>query len=165
MHKLTLGLGAVLSNVLCQRTAVQHVVHSLGGAELLLEQCQVWLVAQCGSASADLGSDGIQLQMHGSCLKSFTSLSAGADVQLLCCTQVDEDSPLSREWALWGMRNLCEGNIAVQQDLGKLRAHTIVDSEELRQAGIRLQIDHATGKVQTLKSCRRNLLVGEASPD
>ena len=62
--------------------------------------------------------------------------------------QVDEDSPLAREWALWGMRNLCEGNAAVQQDLAQLKAKSVVESQELEQAGIRLHIDHATGKVR-----------------
>lgn len=32
---------AVLSNMVCKRRAVQDLVHSLGGAELLLMQCQV----------------------------------------------------------------------------------------------------------------------------
>ena len=69
---------------------------------------------------------------------------------LAACQQVDEDSPLAREWALWGVRNLCEGNAAVQQDLAQLKATSVVDSRELEQAGLRLQIDHATGKVKAV---------------
>lgn len=62
--------------------------------------------------------------------------------------QVDEASPLAREWAMWGMRNLCEGNSAIQQDLAQLKAHSVIDTHELEQAGVRLQLDDATGKVR-----------------
>lgn len=33
---------------------------------------------------------------------------------LLAQTHLDEDSPLAREWALWGVRNMCEGNEEVR---------------------------------------------------
>lgn len=37
----------------------------------------------------------------------------GVELVLAQC-QLDRDSPLAREWALWGVRNLCEGNPAAQ---------------------------------------------------
>lgn len=49
---------------------------------------------------------------------------------------------------MWGMRNLCEGNSAIQQDLAQLKAHSVIDTHELEQAGVRLQLDDATGKVR-----------------
>lgn len=41
------SFGAVLSNSVCGRRIVQDLVHSLGGAELLLIQCQVWCFNAC----------------------------------------------------------------------------------------------------------------------
>lgn len=81
---------------------------------------------------------------------SWSSANYSAAQNSPQCLQVDEDSLLSREWALWGMRNLCEGNEAIQQDLAQLKAQSLVDNQELEQAGIQLQIDHVTGKVRVV---------------
>ena len=69
---------------------------------------------------------------------------------ILTASQVDESSPLAREWALWGMRNLCEGHAAIQQDLAQLKAESVIDTQELQAAGIKLKLDHATGKISLL---------------
>lgn len=37
----------------------------------------------------------------------------GVELVLSQC-QMDKGSPLAREWALWAVRNLCEGNEAAQ---------------------------------------------------
>lgn len=65
-----------------------------------------------------------------------------------CAVQVDEHSPLTREWAVLAVRNLCMGNPKIQQDVSELQAVSAVDSAELRQAGLEASIDATTGKVQ-----------------
>ncbi len=42
-------------------------------------------------------------------------LQLGGVELLLSQCQLDEDSPLTREWALWAIRNLSIGNAAVQE--------------------------------------------------
>lgn len=52
---------------------------------------------------------------------SFRRPAVKAEVQRLGCVelmlsqcQADPNSPLAREWALWGVRNICEGNEKAQ---------------------------------------------------
>lgn len=52
---------------------------------------------------------------------SYPALLVQAEVQavggvelVLAQCQLDRNSPLAREWALWAVRNLCEGNPAAQ---------------------------------------------------
>ena len=40
--------------------------------------------------------------------------------------QIDRESPLAREWALWAVRNLCEGNPTAQGAIRDLKACTAV---------------------------------------
>ncbi len=65
-----------------------------------------------------------------------------------CSSQVDAESPLLREWALWGVRNLCEGNEAAQRAIADLQACTAVDSAELQKLGLRVELDKDTGKLK-----------------
>ena len=46
------------------------------------------------------------------------------------------------------VRNLCEGNPAIQSEISQLQAVSAVDTEELRQAGMQASINAATGKVE-----------------
>lgn len=57
------------------------------------------------------------LPLVGLCLLPLVQAEMGAlgGVELvLAQCQLDWASPLAREWALWGVRNLCEGNPAAQ---------------------------------------------------
>ena len=65
--------------------------------------------------------------------------------------QVDDSSPMVREWALWGLRNLCEGNDAVQQAIMDLHPVAAVQSPELDQMGLQVQLDSNSGKVCVVK--------------
>ena len=62
----------------------------------------------------------------------------GVELVLAQC-QVDGESPLAREWALWGVRNLCEGNPAAQvrglrcAGRGRLACSAGVDKAAQRQ--------------------------------
>lgn len=60
--------------------------------------------------------------------------------------QVDEESPFVREWALWGIRNLCEGNDAVQESIKDLQALQVSASPELQGLGFHVEMDTASGK-------------------
>jgi ataxin-10 len=46
-------------------------------------------------------------------VQAEVSALGGVELVLAQC-QVDYQSPLAREWALWGVRNLCEGNVQAQ---------------------------------------------------
>ena len=61
--------------------------------------------------------------------------------------QVDDESPFLREVALWGVRNLCEGNLSIQHQIEQLQVLETVQSPEMQAAGIRLQHDPGTGKM------------------
>ncbi len=60
--------------------------------------------------------------------------------------QWDDENPLVREYGLWAVRNLCEGNDAIQDSISSLRAHSTVDSPELQQIGMKIELDGKTGK-------------------
>ena len=60
--------------------------------------------------------------------------------------QWDDENPLVREYGLWAVRNLCEGNEFIQESIGSLRACSTVDSPDLQQMGMQLELDGTTGK-------------------
>ena len=60
--------------------------------------------------------------------------------------QWDDENPLVREYGLWAVRNLCEGNEAVQESINSLRAGSPVNSPELQAKGLQIQLDSKTGK-------------------
>lgn len=60
--------------------------------------------------------------------------------------QWDDENPLVREYGLWAVRNLCEGNDAIQESISSLRAHSTVDSPDLQQIGMKIELDGRTGK-------------------
>ena len=80
-------------------------------------------------------------------VQAAVSALGGVELVLAQC-QVDDASPLAREWGLWAVRNLCEGSDAAREAIRELRACAAVDSEELRQAGVRVSVDEGTGKLK-----------------
>jgi ataxin-10 len=64
--------------------------------------------------------------------------------------QVDDESPFLREVALWGVRNLCEGNFSIQQKIEELQIVGTVDTPELQKAGVAIQHDPASGKINII---------------
>ena len=60
--------------------------------------------------------------------------------------QWDDDNPLVREYGLWAVRNLCEGSESIQESISSLRACSTVDSPDLQQMGMQLELDGQTGK-------------------
>jgi ataxin-10 len=51
--------------------------------------------------------------------------------------QLDDNSPLAREWGLWAVRNLCDGSMTAQHRIRQLEPVAPVDSPELRALGLR----------------------------
>ncbi|EFN52144.1 hypothetical protein CHLNCDRAFT_27021 [Chlorella variabilis] len=74
----------------------------------------------------------------------------GVELVLAQC-QLDRHSPLAREWALWGVRNLCEGNAQAQEAIRQLQLCTTVDNEELKRMGVRMELDEHSGKLRVIK--------------
>ncbi|URE25827.1 Spinocerebellar ataxia type 10 protein domain [Musa troglodytarum] len=50
---------------------------------------------------------------------------------------VDEDNPLLREWGLWSMRNLLEGNAENQHEVAQLQLQEPVNTPEIAGIGLR----------------------------
>lgn len=71
----------------------------------------------------------------------------GVELILSQC-QIDDASPLAREWGLWAVRNLCEGNEDIQARIQGLELRTAVQSEHLRKMGVQVELDKATGKLK-----------------
>lgn len=46
-------------------------------------------------------------------MKAAVQAVGGVELVLSQC-QMDREAPLAREWGLWAIRNLCEGNEAAQ---------------------------------------------------
>ncbi|GFR50142.1 hypothetical protein Agub_g12294, partial [Astrephomene gubernaculifera] len=79
---------------------------------------------------------------------------------LLAQTNLDDRSPLAREWALWGLRNMCEGSEEVQKRIAGLELQTAVETPELQKLGLRLELDKATGKMKVSKTKEAMDLMG-----
>lgn len=65
--------------------------------------------------------------------------------------QVDDTSPMVREWALWGVRNMCMGNEAVQRAIMDLQPVAPLQNPDLAQMGLQVQLDPASGKWSVAK--------------
>ncbi|KAL3695905.1 hypothetical protein R1sor_009981 [Riccia sorocarpa] len=65
-------------------------------------------------------------------------------VVLQQCT-VDRDNPFLREWGLWAMRNLLEGNEMNGKEVASLEMKETVNLPELTDMGLRFEVDPSTG--------------------
>uniref|UniRef100_A0A2P2PJR4 Ataxin-related family protein n=1 Tax=Rhizophora mucronata TaxID=61149 RepID=A0A2P2PJR4_RHIMU len=54
----------------------------------------------------------------------------------------DEDNPFLREWGIWAVRNILEGNTENQQIVAELEIQGSVDMPEIADLGLRVQVDH-----------------------
>jgi hypothetical protein len=64
-------------------------------------------------------------------------------------------SPLAREWAIWTIRNLCEGSVEARNAISNLQLQQVLESEELERANLRVTVDEGSGKLRIGK--RTNL--------
>ncbi|KAL8034664.1 hypothetical protein ABFX02_12G043600 [Erythranthe guttata] len=56
----------------------------------------------------------------------------------------DEDNPFFREWGIWSMRNILEGNVKNRELVVDLEVQGSVDTPEIAGAGLRVEIDPVT---------------------
>lgn len=85
-----------------------------------VRHCQLWVIIDLSSTSGELRLSGAM--------------------------QWDDENPLVREYGLWAVRNLCEGNESIQESISSLRAHSTVESPDLQKIGMKLELDGQTGK-------------------
>ncbi|XP_010501872.1 PREDICTED: ataxin-10-like [Camelina sativa] len=69
----------------------------------------------------------------------------GLFLMLLQCV-TDDDNPFLREWGLWCVRNLLEGNLENQQVVAELEIQGSADVPQLREIGLRVEIDPKTSR-------------------
>ncbi|GBF96623.1 hypothetical protein Rsub_09369 [Raphidocelis subcapitata] len=89
--------------------------------------------------------------LHARAPAQRAAAAAGASELLLSNTQLDEAAPLAREWALWGVRNLCagRGGEEARARMAALRLREVVAAPELEGMGVKVEVD-ARGKLSVV---------------
>ena len=65
-----------------------------------------------------------------------------------------------REWALWGIRNLCENNKAVQQAIVDLQPISPILGPDLSSMGIEVEMDATNGKMSIVRQAQTGVCPG-----
>ncbi|OMO89447.1 Armadillo-like helical [Corchorus olitorius] len=60
----------------------------------------------------------------------------------------DDENPYLREWGIWCVRNLLEGNAENQEAVADLELQGSVDTPELARLGLRVEVDQNTGRAK-----------------
>ncbi|XP_019051877.1 PREDICTED: ataxin-10 [Nelumbo nucifera] len=60
----------------------------------------------------------------------------------------DEDNPFLREWGIWSIRNLLEGNAENQRVVAELELQGSVDIPEISGLGLRVEVDQKTRRAK-----------------
>lgn len=60
----------------------------------------------------------------------------------------DDDNPFLREWGIWSMRNLLEGNEENQRKVSELEVQGSVDMPELAGLGLKVEVDPKTQRAK-----------------
>eukprot|EP00892_Ulva_mutabilis_P004266 jgi/Ulvmu1/2210/UM013_0056.1 len=98
-------------------------------------------------ARADVLSVLGNLVHRHSAAQAAVAAGGGAELLLAQC-QFAPEEPLVREWALWAVRNLCEGSEEVRHQLAALQPAASVQDEALRARQQAVEMDHLTGKLK-----------------
>lgn len=61
---------------------------------------------------------------------------------------IDEDNPFLREWGIWAMRNLLEGNAENQRVVAELEVQSSVDVPEITGLGLKVEVDQKTRRAK-----------------
>ncbi|XP_024992364.1 ataxin-10 [Cynara cardunculus var. scolymus] len=64
----------------------------------------------------------------------------------------DDENPFLREWGIWGVRNLLEGNGENQRLVGELEIQGSVDLPELSGLGLRMEVDQKTRRAKLVNT-------------
>ncbi|KAK8613236.1 hypothetical protein V6N13_101003 [Hibiscus sabdariffa] len=62
----------------------------------------------------------------------------------------DDDNPYLREWGIWSVRNLLEGNAENQQAVADLQLQGTVDTPELTVLRLRVEVDRSTRRAKLI---------------
>lgn len=130
------------------------------GVEGMVSVSDQKFVGQCkgGKGVGDVGPLGdvvktvLQLLgnlVHGSGAAQDSLRESGALAGVLNHCGTNFDNPLAREWALFCVRNACEGSEANQAFISSLQmqgAHVV--NRELKEKGLRVEVCTETGKVK-----------------
>lgn len=65
---------------------------------------------------------------------------------------LDEDNPFLREWGIWSVRNLLEGNAENQRVVADLEIQGSVDVPELGGLGLRVEVDPQTRRAKLVNT-------------
>ncbi|XP_049390876.1 uncharacterized protein LOC125855224 [Solanum stenotomum] len=65
---------------------------------------------------------------------------------------IDEDNPFLREWGIWCVRNLLEGNAENQGAITDLELQGTVDVPELARLGLRVEVDPVTRRTKLVNA-------------
>ncbi|PON41222.1 Coatomer beta subunit [Parasponia andersonii] len=60
----------------------------------------------------------------------------------------DEDNPFLREWGIWSVRNLLEGNAENQRVVAELELQGSVDTPEISGLGLRVEVDPSSRRAK-----------------
>ncbi|KAF8022993.1 hypothetical protein BT93_F0490 [Corymbia citriodora subsp. variegata] len=64
----------------------------------------------------------------------------------------DEDNPFLREWGIWTVRNLFEGNTENQRAVAELELQGTVNTPEIAELGLRVELDQKTRRPKLVNS-------------
>jgi ataxin-10 len=67
---------------------------------------------------------------------------------VLAATRGEDGDDYLREWALWGVRNLCAGSDAARREIEQMQPQAAADSQQLTAMGLNVEVDPETGKVR-----------------
>ena len=71
----------------------------------------------------------------------------------------DEENPFLREWGIWSVRNMLEGNDENQKVVAELEIQGSADVPEINALGLRVEVDQRTrrAKLVNIPSCEKSL--------
>lgn len=78
---------------------------------------------------------------------------------VLAATRGEDGDDYLREWALWGVRNLCAGSDVARGEIERMQPQAAADSQQLAAMGLNVEVDPGTGKVR-VGSVRREKAAG-----
>ncbi|XP_076908267.1 uncharacterized protein LOC143565055 [Bidens hawaiensis] len=64
----------------------------------------------------------------------------------------DDENPFLREWGIWGVRNLLEGNLENQRVVSELEVQGSVNLPELATLGLRVDVDQQTRRAKLVNT-------------
>ena len=83
---------------------------------------------------------------------------------VLAATRGEDGDDYLREWALWGVRNLCAGSDVARGEIERMQPQAAADSQQLAAMGLNVEVDPGTGKVRVGSTRRGRVAATAAGP-